>query len=134
MVSSLKYLAKCSKLKDSGVTFDFEQGSFIARGFADLGFEEFIVLTSNKILSIYSGKISGLPEEDKKNFFAVPSIELMINKIRIAGFDILGLTYESQRTWQLKVENKMMNIVKSYDSDSLNQVILDCLVNIYENL
>lgn len=128
MISSQKFLEKCSRLKDKNIFTDFSQGYVIARGFADFGFEEFIMLTSDKICSLYNGKISELPEEEKKHFFSVPDADQLKEKIIKAGLDIVSLDYTEQRIWTLKVSEVNHGKNQSFFSDSLKGVFLECLL------
>ena len=79
MVSSRRALEKCQKLKELGYTCLFEAGRVIARGFADLGFEEFALLTSSKMVSLYSGQSSVLVDDHKMHFFNVPTCDELVN-------------------------------------------------------
>jgi hypothetical protein len=129
MTSGQKFLAKCAALKDKGIHFEFEQGHIVARGYADLGYEEFVLLASNKICSLYSGKISELPEEEKKHFFIVPDQDMMTDKIIKTGLDIESIVFENQRNWKLTVVNtKMKNLV--FSGVTVKDVFLECLTNL----
>lgn len=117
-------------MKDKGIHFEFEQGLVVARGFADLGYEEFIMLSSAKICSLYSGKISELPAEEQKHFFIVPSEDSMINRIIKLGYDIHNLYFEEQRNWKITLTHaESRKELQFYDS-TIKEVLLKCLLNV----
>ena len=63
MWSSPALLARCQELRELGLAPVFEAGRRLARGFADLGIEEFCLLSPNKIVSLFTGTVSDLPED-----------------------------------------------------------------------
>lgn len=75
------YLQNCYLLRQNGFLTQWEVGSTVARGFADLGFEEFIVLPHGKLLSLYTGQASMLKEEEEVHLFFVPTVEELINEL-----------------------------------------------------
>ena len=76
--SSPKYLELCYQLKDTPLEFVISPGTRVARGYADVGFEEFCVLQNNKMVSIHSGEIF---EIDLEHVFVVPSLEQLLMTI-----------------------------------------------------
>ena len=128
MVSSSKFLAKCSKLQELDIKFEFGQGSLIARGFADLGYEEFIMLTCTKICSLYSGKVSVLPEDDRNNFFYVPDCDEMSDKLIQLGFTIAAIDYQEQRIWKITLNKHDGTDAVQYEADSLKDALIECLL------
>jgi hypothetical protein len=69
--SSSSLLQTCHSLYKKGYLKDFEVGDKIARGFADLGFEEFLLISEASLVSILSGNTSALT--NKEHFFLIPS-------------------------------------------------------------
>jgi hypothetical protein len=70
------YLELLAKLKDvSNLTaplfLNFAPGDDVARGFADVGFEEFFVLQNEKLCSKFTGDVSNFQPQ---HFFRVPSL------------------------------------------------------------
>lgn len=82
---SPKYLELCYKLKTAPLEFSISFGSRVARGYADVGFEEFGVLQNNKMVSLSSGQVHDL---DLEHVFAVPSLEELLQVIP-AHFHVL---------------------------------------------
>ena len=103
MWSHKKFLEACSKLKEAGHRPQFNQGDVIARGYADLGYEEFLLITDQKMVSLYSGTTSNLPNGHADHFFLVPTHEQMVEEIGRRGGDIVAMTYRDQRTWNLEL-------------------------------
>jgi hypothetical protein len=85
----------------AGSPVDLSAGARCGRGFADLGYEEFLILPPRKLLSLFTGQISELNPEHEKFFFAIPSPDQMVAELDRRGIDIVGLTFERQRTWVL---------------------------------
>jgi hypothetical protein len=75
----------------------------VARGFADLGFEEFQVLPGPRLLSLTAGTASSLPEEHRQHFFWIPSVDEAIELLEARGACIDGCERESGRDWVLKM-------------------------------
>ncbi len=68
-------LKRAQKLFRSGIIFEIVPGVKVAREFADIGFEEFCVLPAQKIVSLFTGAKSELPEDYLDHFFVVPSVQ-----------------------------------------------------------
>lgn len=100
MWSSKAYLERCERLKGIGLETHFVPGARIARGFADVGYEEYYCVSSSKILSIYTGHISALPDEHRDFFFPVPDADSLANEIVRRDWDIIGCEYVGQRSWK----------------------------------
>ena len=129
MWSKNRFLKECADLKEQGFPFVQEQGRRIARGYADLGYEEFILLTENKLLSLYSGKPSEIPEGHSHHFFLVPSCDEMVDEIIKRGFDIESLQFKNQRSWEIVATKKEGNRI-SEGAPTLEQALLLALKQI----
>lgn len=101
MWSSAAYLQRCEKLKAAGIHPTAEPGERVARGFADLGYEEFVVLPSGKLLSLFTGEMTKIGAELDEHFFLVPSFERLCQIARELGYDLEPMQYEEQRTFEL---------------------------------
>lgn len=95
------YLELCQELSQIGIKPKFDVGETVARGFADLGFEEFCILPGPRLLSLLAGTLTPLPTEEKERFFLVPTAEQLINLIDVAGGDIQTLNFLDRRSWIL---------------------------------
>jgi hypothetical protein len=94
-------LELCQSLASKGITPPFQPGDVLARGFADLGFEEFCILPGNLILSLQAGKVAPLPEEDRHRFFWVPTVEQFLDEIDKRGADIQRIEFPERRQWRI---------------------------------
>lgn len=112
----------CSELKQWGVSPRFEPGDLVARGFADLGYEEFQVLPGRKLLSLTAGTLSALPQDDSGHFFWIPSIDEATDLIERAGARCLSCTRFDQREWI--VETQVSDEVEAHRAPSLHMAIL----------
>ena len=92
-------------MHQAGFPCAFEQGTTVARGYADLGYEEFVLLSESKLLSLQSGKISELPEAHRHFFFAVPTVDRMVDQINRSGVDFGEMLFVEQRSWQVALKD-----------------------------
>jgi len=105
MWSSNAFLKRCEKLKECGLLPEFERGARVARGFADLGYEEFYCLSSAKLVSIFTGHTSALNSEHHAFFFLVPNLEYLVNTVSKKGFDVESFAYLDQRQWVVRLRS-----------------------------
>lgn len=102
LFSDPSFLKRCDELKALLGADRFSPGIKVARGYADLGYEEFLILPNNKLLSLYSAKISEIPPGHSQHFFWVPSAVELLEEIQRHG-DILGIDFELQRLWKIRL-------------------------------
>lgn len=100
---SREQFALCDELRIWGLAPRFEPGDVVARGFADLGFEEFQVLPGPTLLSLTAGTMSPLPEEHRQHFFWIPSVDEAIELFESRGIQIDSCSREDARTWVFRV-------------------------------
>jgi len=123
-------LKKFEKLKELGFPLIREAGTKISRGYADLGYEEFLLLNEDQMISLFSGKVSSLPSDHHQYFFTVLSIDDMTEVLVRAGADIVSLQYVDQRKWSLTLsKNKVESI---HGGNSLEEVFTTALLKLYE--
>ena len=108
----------------------FEEGMKIARGFADLGYEEFLLLPGGKLLALYSGQVTQFPEEHRRFFFEVPTPDQVAARLNKAFWDIRSLQLEDQRTWMLTIVNAKTGAVLTFSADLLEECFLHAAVGI----
>ena len=99
MWSSKAFLGRCEKLKELGVFSDISTGTRVARGFADLGYEEFYCLSNKKLVSVFTGHVSDFTPEHQHFFFTVPGVEGLVDAIAKKNFNVDSFTFVDQRTW-----------------------------------
>jgi hypothetical protein len=95
--------ALCEKLKRQGLEPRFEVGDLVARGFADLGFEEFQVLPGARLLSLTAGTSRPLPDEHRDFFFWIPSVDEALELIEVRGGVVTCIERVDSRDWHIEV-------------------------------
>lgn len=109
---------------------EWEPPLCIARGYADLGYEEFALMPDGSMISLTNGKVSVLPDEHRRLFFCVPSVQEMVRKIDLAGYDIIEVRYENQRSWVIGVVNPAIGIQCVRRHEQLECALADVLLDI----
>lgn len=97
--------ALCNELRIWGLSARFEPGDVVARGFADLGFEEFQVLPGPSLLSLTTGAVTKLPEDHRQHFFWIPSVDEGIELLESCGVVINSISRQDGREWSLVFQN-----------------------------
>jgi hypothetical protein len=123
LFSDPNFLRRCDELKQILQPEKFEPGSKISRGYADLGYEEFLVLPSQKLLSLYSGKVSEIPEGHSHHFFWVPTAVEFVQAISNQA-DLLGMDFISQRSWRIRFRPQMATEESLIESSTLEDALL----------
>jgi hypothetical protein len=114
--SSKEYLELCNELHKGGLALEFKAGQRIGRGFADLGVEEFILTTPEKMVSLFTGQSSILQDEHKKFFFWIPSCDELVDELLKRKIVIETIGFPNAREW--KVNTAGQNI--SADGREIN--------------
>ena len=76
-------------------------GEHIARRFADIGYEEFLVLPQERMVSLLSGVVSPLPQGDEDSVFVMPSIERLVGWCGEHGIGIAQVAWCHEREWHV---------------------------------
>jgi hypothetical protein len=87
-----------------GLTARFEPGDVVARGFADLGYEEFQVLPGPKLLSLTAASVTNLPADDTRHFFWIPSVDECFGLIEKLEADQLLCARVDGREWEVSCQ------------------------------
>lgn len=95
MVLSRERKEACHRLYRHGALQSFGPGDVVARGFADIGFEEFFVLHDGSLLSLTSGRRSELPLTERHAFFLIPSTDDTVAEIERLGGSITAIERHS---------------------------------------
>lgn len=119
----------CQELKTWGLQPRFEVGDVVARGFADLGFEEFQVLPGNKVLSLTAGTASPLPHDHLHHFFWIPSVDECVDLLEHAGARCLASERVEQREWRVQVQ--VADALSVSTNESLHLALLLALQSVY---
>jgi hypothetical protein len=102
---SREHFELCNELKSNGVEPRFRVGDLVARGFADLGYEEFQILPGPKILSLTAGTVKELPADHIHHFFWIPSIDDLVKMVEQHGARDVVCSRVDQRTWGVKASH-----------------------------
>ena len=130
MLAHPSFLKLCEQLGHANPEQRLEPGMKIARGFADLGFEEFLLLPGSKLLALYSGQVTQFQEEHRTFFFPVPTADELIAHITTLNWDIDTLTYEDQRTWKLSLSEATTKATKAAEGGTLEECLARGLLSI----
>lgn len=120
--------ALAAEAKQWGLVPRFEPGDIVARGFADLGYEEFQVLPSEKILSLTAGSVSALPPEHASHFFWIPSIDEITELLERRGVPCVSCSRVDRREWL--VEAQYADELETHRHSSLHQALLATLCGV----
>ena len=124
-----EHFSLCNTLRARGLEPRFEVGDVVARGFADLGFEEFQVLPGPRLLSLTAGTVTQLPDEHRQHFFWIPSVDEAVALLEIQGYTVVSLTREEAREWRLSLSHEMSAGVE-VGARTLHEVVLRALVQV----
>jgi hypothetical protein len=105
-LSTPKYLELLEKLSRCGVESRLAEHTVVARGFADIGAEEYALLSRNKLVSLTSGAVSQLPDEHRHFFFDVRSLDELIELVLERGGTCEGISFLEQREWEVRLSRK----------------------------
>lgn len=125
-----EYLSLCSNLAAGSVAFKVEVGAVVARGFADLGFEEFLVLPGNRLLSLYSGELTKDADLKDSGLFLVPSLDDMQAALVELGYDIVLVEFRDQRDWFLRLKHYSRNVLYEVGASRLEEAFLRALLKV----
>ena len=130
MFASPAFLTLCDKMKSVGLFSRWDPPIRLARGYADLGYEEFCLLPGGNLFSLETGKLGNIPSEHEQFFFQVPSIQEMVNELDSRGFDLNGLFYQEQRTWKLVIIDSRTSVQSVFENREIEMVLADALLSL----
>ena len=123
MAAGRRFLALCERLHKAGLLKPrFEVGERIGRGFADLGAEEFQIIGTNRIASLFTADVSELLENDRHFFFVIPDVDQLADLVCATGFDIKSITRPDQRQWELRLTRAADTRHFTFSADTLLEV------------
>lgn len=131
MLHSKKILKLYEQLGRVRTVESYPVGSRLGRGFADIGFEEFVLLTGERILSLFTGAISSLDEVRKEHIFEILNADQLIAEIHQQGFEIQQLQCRDLRVWVGQIRNVGNGSIHCHESHSLEEVLLSLILLIY---
>jgi hypothetical protein len=109
----------------------FEAGDVVARGFADLGFEEFQVLPGINLLSLTAGTVKPLPFEHRDHFFWIPSVDEAVELIEASAYQIVSCVRADMRSWIITLSSDSLAAIEITAPD-LHVTLLRAVAEIYQ--
>lgn len=130
MWSDRDYLQACDELHKQGLRPKFEPGEIVARGFADLGFEEFLILPSGKLLSVMTGTMTELAEGDRERLVLVPTVEQLVEILEQRKCYLEKIEFVDGVRWDCAAKFSDANIFSQ--SRSLKWGLMDLLIKSHQ--
>ena len=127
-------LDRCFEIQKHEVVFRLFPGAHIARGFADVGYEEFCFLPNERIVSLFTGSITELREEDRRFFFVVPTVDMVREELDRRGWDIVRLESPERRGWILEARHESSAGRIEGHGGSVLEAMLDALKKVVSGL
>lgn len=131
MIHSNKFLKECEALQQAGWKPELYSGMRVARGFADLGYEEFYLLPQNKLVSIYTGESSQYNPAERDFFFLVPDTKQLIAELNNQECEIASLVHEDNREWVLCLNQNDQKF--QYKGAVIASVLLESLSSVLKS-
>ncbi|MBX7137692.1 MAG: hypothetical protein K1X83_06880 [Oligoflexia bacterium] len=128
MPPTRQFIQNCAALQGRLRVGELEPGVRVARGFADLGFELFMILSPHKMVSLYTGKSVEIAETEHAQLVPVPSPDELVDLISRNNFDIDGLHFIEQRYWRLTLRDVKSGAQQPFEAATLEEVLLKGLV------
>ena len=130
MITERSYLELCHQAYKAQIQLPIGPGTHVGRGFADLGYEEFLWLPNGQLLSLYTGAQTAFPEGHRDHFFAVPTIDGVIQELSRRGFDVATTEFIDQRQWRILVRSIHDQRVLTAESRNFGEALLQLLVQV----
>ena len=128
LLLSNQQLASVDLLKEQGIPQQFSVGQQVCRGFADIGYEQFLLLPAGKLLSLFTGDCSTLDEEQQDFFAVIPSVEDMAAYAADRGMPVA--VEFSDYTWFVKSETGSSGT--QFENAFLWQALVDYCLSLQE--
>lgn len=109
-------LSLCNTLKDLGFPQERFVGKQLGRGFADLGYEQFLLLPAGRLLSLFTGHVTPLDSIDSTHLFAIPSVEQMHVFLHSTGCVFESIHCDESYRWHIQIRYEQENYCGSEKS------------------
>lgn len=130
MLISPEQFQLAQELRDIGLSPRFEVGDIVARGFADLGYEEFQVLPGSKVLSLTAGSITAIDAEQSSHFIWLPTIDEIVALLERLSILLAEVNRHESRSWMLTLMPEQKSIAIAVSHASLQTAMLIGLRNV----
>ena len=101
-------------------------GMRIARGFADIGYEEFCMLPNSTLLSLYLGTSKPWQDDERSHFFYVPDVEGILQLLAAEGVYVDTIQSDEGRDYQCTMTHEDGSALCGL-GDTLLEACLHCL-------
>lgn len=117
------FLRACEELMRAGYALKLEEGACIGRGFADIGYEAFIVLPGPKLLSLFTGQQIPFQERERHFFFCIPSEEELLGFLSSQAW---GATMElDEESGKIKLRVQQGEAQQAYAGRKLHVLLVE---------
>jgi hypothetical protein len=128
--SSSDILNICHLLGVHGHFRTFRPGQTLGRGFADLGFEEFLLLPNGRLLSTLTGQISEMKKAEEDHFFVIPTVDEISDALVSHGYEISPIEFIENRFWRIEILRG--TIRAEVKNPSLSEAFLHAFASLHE--
>ena len=108
------------------------EGMRVGRGFADVGYEEFLVLSGDRLVSLLTGTVSTLDELRREHLFEILTVDRIVSEIHGKGCEVVGIDYLDQRTWRASVKKSDEETLWTEEARSLEECLLKLALAAYQ--
>lgn len=128
MTISPRILQLADDLHKRGVSFPWDQGTYLCRSYADLGTEVFVLVGPRSVVSTFTGQRTEIAAEHERFFFRIPSTTELLEALFQGGWAVQELTFVDQRRWHLVcVEAGTSCEMFRTEGEDLEAVLLEAL-------
>ncbi|MCB0339307.1 MAG: hypothetical protein KDD53_06870 [Bdellovibrionales bacterium] len=126
------FLEECFALHELGFKPKIEVGSRVARGFADLGSEVFLLLSANETLSLFTGEKRTIPERELSRLCWVPTVDELVEQLHSMYFTVSNISTRDQRTWEISLTVEKTGTPLTFQASSIELALIKALRNCFE--
>lgn len=129
---STELLEKTEELKRRGISWPLEPGAMVARGYADVGYESFVLLPNRRLVSLFTAQSSELLQDHQQFFFVVPNLAMILDRLSRLGVSLVKTDYVLQKEWRVLAQNEKGRALGEFCGRSLDELLLEVLLNVGE--
>jgi predicted nuclease of predicted toxin-antitoxin system len=116
--SKRELLSLCEAISNRGGLKNFNPGDTVARGFSDFGYEEFIFLENNNVISTISWTKSLLHQSSFEHLFLVPNSNQTFIELERYNVVVQSIVKGKNNDWIISAQNNASDeMLLSRDED-----------------
>lgn len=127
MLHTRAQLDRFHELLKRGHSFQLKAGLRIGRGFADIGYEEYSVLSGFNVVSLLTGQLSTLAPDYERFHFPIYTADELSSLLFEHDCDITDIKFDDQRTWVMSVSIHGP-VTEQFEAESLEELFLTALL------